>query len=43
MQVRILPGEAAMEIEVDVDWQATGSHLTVDSLVNLSEDRKSVV
>ena len=35
--MRIMPGEAALEVEVDVDWQATGSQIVVDSLVSISD------
>eukprot|EP00892_Ulva_mutabilis_P000158 jgi/Ulvmu1/10142/UM006_0096.1 len=37
--VRIHPEEAAMEVEVDIDWATSGMRLVVDSLVSLSEQQ----
>jgi hypothetical protein len=37
LQVRILPQEMAMEVEVDIDWSTCGCHMVVDSLVSIAE------
>jgi hypothetical protein len=39
VQARIMPKDMTMEIELDVDWQMCGSHIVIDSLVDVGDKK----